>query len=518
MTELTGPSKRPTRWWPFIGILCLACAALVYVWNFRDVPRQEKNINSAVIGIATLALSLIWWTLFSRIKWRVRIAGVILVAACLVVGSQLFEITGVSGDLVPIIGLKSSSGSSASLPSNPPVQIKPDDMPPLDLIERPFTQFLGSDRNTQIKGLNASPDHIQKIPKEIWRQPIGDAWSGFVAMEGFVYTQEQTVDQESVTCYAVHNGKLIWRYDYPAAYESVIAGSGPRSTPALTENRIIAVGSTGQLTCLDRSSGELIWSHSVVEDNSAKVPEWGFSPSPLIWQEKVIVPSGMQGQDGLRVYALDTGELERSYPQVPSSYSSPIVTTIADHEIILYFHDRGLAAFATDTDQKIWDHPWGTSHPDVALPVVLSNNRVFISSGYGVGCALLEIQSTETGNWTIEERWKTMGMKAKFTNVVERDGYIYGLDDGIMACVNLETGERQWKQGRYGHGQILTLDNAILLLTERGDIVWLEINPTQAKELNRWHAIDGKTWNPPCLAWPYLLVRNNQEAVCFQFE
>ena len=111
-----------------------------------------------------------------------------------------------------------------------------------------------------------------------------------------------------------------------------------------------------------------------------------------------------------------------------------------------------------------------------------------------------------------------MGMKAKFTNVVERDGYIYGLDDGIMACVNLETGERQWKEGRYGHGQILTLDNAILLLSERGDIVWLEINPTQANELNRWHAIDGKTWNPPCLAWPYLLVRNNQEAVCFQFE
>lgn len=518
MTEHHGSSKRSIRWWPFIGILFIACAALVYVWNFRDVPRQEKNINSAVIGIATLALSLIWWTLFSRIQWRARIAGVILVGVCIGAGSQLFEITGVSGDLVPIIGLKSGSKSNAPSPSESPQQIKPEDMPPLDLIERPFMQFLGTDRNTQIKGLMASPDHIQKIPEEIWRQPIDDAWSGFVATEGFAYTQEQSGHLESVTCYAVHTGQLIWRYDYPASYESVIAGSGPRSTPALTDDKIITVGSTGQLTCLNRSSGEMIWSHSVVEDNHAKVPEWGFSPSPLIWQEKVIVPSGMNGQDGLRVYALDSGELVRSYPPVPSSYSSPMVTTLADQEMLLYFHDRGLAAFATDSDEQIWDHPWGTSHPDVALPIVLSNDRVFISSGYGVGCALLQVQLSDTGDWSIEERWKTMGMKAKFTNVVERDGYIYGLDDGIMACVNLETGERQWKEGRYGHGQLLTLDNAILLLTERGDIVWLEMNPTQAKELNRWHALDGKTWNPPCLAWPYLLVRNNQEAVCFKFD
>lgn len=506
------------RRWPAIGILLLACLALIFVWNFRDVPRQEKNINSAVIGLVTLALLLIWWCLFSRVKWTLRIGGVVLVGICVGIGSQLFEITGVSGDLVPIIGFKSRSEQSVQTSPVKAIQIAPEDMPPLDLIDISFTQFLGTDRDAHIKELSVTSDQINQIPKELWRQPIGDAWSGFVATEGFAYTQEQTEDHESVTCYAIHNGKIVWRHDYPALYKSVIAGSGPRATPALTDNYIVTMGSNGRLSCLDRSSGELKWSHSVIEDNKGNTPEWGFSPSPLIWNEQVIVPAGLKGQNGLRIYHLDSGELLKSYPYVPSSYSSPVVTSILNQEVILYFHDRGLAAFDPDSDQKLWDHPWGTHHPDVALPIALSENQIFISSGYGVGCALLQIESSESSGWSVEQHWKTMGMKAKFTNVVERDGYIYGLDDGMMACVDLKTGERTWKQGRYGHGQLLMLDNAILLLTERGDIVWLGINSTEHKELNRWHAIDGKTWNPPCLAWPYLLVRNNKESVCFKFD
>ena len=107
-------------------------------------------------------------------------------------------------------------------------------------------------------------------------------------------------------------------------------------------------------------------------------------------------------------------------------------------------------------------------------------------------------------------------MKAKFSNVIAAGEFIYGLDDGILACIDLQEGERQWKSGRYGHGQMILVDNLLLITTEKGDVVLVEPNPEEHKELARFSAIKGKTWNNPALAGPHLLVRNNQEAACYE--
>jgi len=112
--------------------------------------------------------------------------------------------------------------------------------------------------------------------------------------------------------------------------------------------------------------------------------------------------------------------------------------------------------------------------------------------------------------------WSSLALKAKFTNVVWRDGFLYGLDDGILTCVDAANGERRWKGGRYGHGQTLLVDDLLLVLAEDGQVARVEAEPTAYRELGRFAALSGKTWNVPALSGSRLVVRNDREAACFE--
>ncbi len=122
---------------------------------------------------------------------------------------------------------------------------------------------------------------------------------------------------------------------------------------------------------------------------------------------------------------------------------------------------------------------------------------------------------------TVEEArdrflWESRGLKAKFSNVVYAGGFLYGLDDGILVCLDPESGERRWKRGRYGHGQIMLVDDLLLVLGEDGTVALVEASPEAYREVSRFPALEGKTWNHPALAGPYLLVRNDHEAACYE--
>ncbi|MBT3603144.1 MAG: hypothetical protein HN521_08770, partial [Candidatus Latescibacteria bacterium] len=146
----------------------------------------------------------------------------------------------------------------------------------------------------------------------------------------------------------------------------------------------------------------------------------------------------------------------------------------------------------------------------------VSNDRLFVSSGYGVGCQLIQIEKNDQGNFSATTLWKNNRLKAKFTNVVHKAGYIYGLDDGILVCLDVETGKRKWKRGRYGHGQLILVEDLLLIQTEHGDVVLVDATPESYTERASFPALNDRTWNNPTFAAPYLLVRNDQEAACYQ--
>jgi len=164
----------------------------------------------------------------------------------------------------------------------------------------------------------------------------------------------------------------------------------------------------------------------------------------------------------------------------------------------------------------LWQRAWGNGNVVCATPLVVSSNRVLFSSGYGVGAELLELSPKGEGKLAVERVWKSIRMKAKFSHLFMRDGSVFGLDDGILACVDVANGSQKWKEGRYGHGQGLLVGDLYLLMAESGELVLLRPTPEAPNELTRLKVFSSKTWNPPALAGDVLLLRNDREAVCLK--
>ena len=152
----------------------------------------------------------------------------------------------------------------------------------------------------------------------------------------------------------------------------------------------------------------------------------------------------------------------------------------------------------------------------MAQPVVLPGDRLFVSTGYGIGSKLLQIEADDSGGLHAELIWESRRLKAKFTQVVHRDGFMYGLDDGVLVSLDLRDGERRWKHGRYGHGQILLVDDLLLVQSERGEVILVAASPERHTELGRFQAVEGMSWATPALAGDLLIVRSEGEAACYR--
>jgi outer membrane protein assembly factor BamB len=240
---------------------------------------------------------------------------------------------------------------------------------------------------------------------------------------------------------------------------------------------------------------------------------WGVACSPLVTERAVVVTVGGAGST-LVSYDRLTGEVLWKAGTDEVQWSSPVRAVIAGVPQILTFN-LALAAHDEQTGKVLWQHPWPGANPRVTMPMALAGDRVLISTGYGIGSELLQV-SRENERWRAKRLWKSIRLKSKFANLFHINGYIYGLDDGAIACIDVNTGELKWKGDRYGHGQMILVGDLILLMAERGEIVLLEPNPSEHRELARFKVFDAKTWNPPALAGDLLVVRNDREAACLR--
>ena len=163
----------------------------------------------------------------------------------------------------------------------------------------------------------------------------------------------------------------------------------------------------------------------------------------------------------------------------------------------------------------LWSYSWGTDMGiNVSQPIMVDNNRFFISSGYGKGAALVELSGSGK-NFSSRTVWENVNMKNKFNSSVLHQGYVYGLDEGILTCVDVNTGERKWKGGRYGYGQVLLASGHLIVMSDSGELVLVRATPDQLSEVARFKALEGKTWNYPAIAGGRLLVRNGNEMAAY---
>jgi outer membrane protein assembly factor BamB len=278
---------------------------------------------------------------------------------------------------------------------------------------------------------------------------------------------------------------------------------------------VYALGATGRLVALDLATGAPRWSRDILADHGAPAPAYGVAASPLVLGDVVVVAAG--GPDGHALVGYDaaTGRPLWSGGDGPPAFGSPRHAVLAGVPQILVMNGRGVAAHDPANGRVLWELDWPPGE-NTAQPVVLPPDRVFFSTGYGVGGTMLRVSATRDGGVGVERLWQSRGLKSKFANVVHRDGFLYGLDDGILVCLDARTGERRWKRGRYGHGQLLLVRDLLLVTCEDGTVALVEAEPDTWRELGRFQAIEGKTWNHPALVGAYLLVRNAREAACYE--
>ena len=522
MTDLSAP-PRGHRYGFLVVVGLLAAAAIVAVRLQPEMDGNFRGLISALAVMVTVLLTLIWFFFLSRYAAWLRLSGLVFVVGLVLGIKATTRVDGaVDGSGRPNLVWKWTP--KREITNQPLQKVAPVSLPlHADIPDVP--QFFGPERDGVVHGAHLDHDWAAHPPKLLWRQPVGLGWSAFSVVGGRAFTLEQRGDDEQVTCYDVVSGALVWSHMHPKVrFVEWQGGDGPRSTPTVSNGRVYAMSATGILDCLNASDGSQVWSHNVLKDNDLDNLTWAKSNSPLVFDDKVVVTGGQKLDDkGKEIptpcvfaYNRDTGAPMWKAGSDRSSYSSPVLVTLAGKRVILSSNSINLSAHDPATGAALLTHPWGVPMwPRAAQPLILAGDRVFLSAGYGNGCLMLQIKASSDGKLTATELWSSRKMKTQFNSVHLHDGHIYGLDDGSLACLNIETGERLWKDGRFGAGQSLLVDDAVLIQAEKGDVVLADAKPDSYHELGRITALSSKTWNHPVLAGHYLLVRNDQEMACY---
>jgi outer membrane protein assembly factor BamB len=374
-----------------------------------------------------------------------------------------------------------------------------------------WTGFRGPDRDGHYRQQPVRTDWGSALTP-LWKQPVGGGHGSFVVAEGRAFTAEQRGGREMAAAYDLATGRELWTSAWNARFDSGMGGDGPRATPAWRDGKLYVLGATGELRALDAATGRTLWQTNILEDAGATVIEHGVSNSPLIVDDLVVVQPG--GKNGQSVVAYDRLSGKRVWSALDdrTSYASPMLVTLGGVRQILAFTEMRLVSLSPEKGTLLWEFDW-SSGSNASQPLVTAPDRVFISAEHGA--AMLQLSTDAGGRLTPRELWRTNRMNNRFTSPVLHDGFIYGLDESILACIDATTGDLKWKGGRYGYGQVLLASGHLIVLTEQGELALVRADPKAHQEITRFAAIDGRTWNHPAMSDGILLIRNVEEMAAF---
>ena len=379
-----------------------------------------------------------------------------------------------------------------------------------------WSGFRGPGRDGVVRGVRIDTDWAASPPALLWRRAVGPGWSSFAVQGDLIYTQEQRGEDEIVAAYNLATGKPVWSHADGVRFWESNGGAGPRATPTLGHGRVYTFGATGVLNALDAATGAVLWSRDVAAETQTRTPMWGFSGSPLVIDDAVVIAAS----GTLAAYDAATGTPRWTGPRSDEieSYSSPQRMTIDGVEQIVLLSGSGASGVAPADGRLLWQHAMPGS--PILQPALTPDGGLLIhqmSADGGMAIRRLAVAHGPAG-WTAEERWTSTALKTMSSDLIVHNGYAYGFDGSIMACVDLATGKRAWKGGRYGSGQAVLLPDldVLLVLSEEGELALVSATPGAFKELAKVPALDGKTWNHPVLAGDILLVRNGSEMAAFR--
>jgi len=515
----------PPRWlW---AAWFVALVLIVVVRRVIDTGDSGfTNVLTAALLFLAALIGVVWFVFRSAHSAKLRYGSLVALIAVILLLPWVVEVRGFSGEMVPALGLRGgvATGPAADVPVAPGAAIDLMATTPYD-----FAGFLGSGRNMRVDNVRLAHDWETAAPELLWKQPVGAGWGGYAVVNGYAATIEEREGRELVTLYDVETGDLIWAREIGGAFHHVLGGAGPRSTPLIHEGVVYAMGVRGHLVALEGATGSIVWERDLLADYGISIAEedanvaYGRPTSPLVVGDGLIV--GVGGSVDRRVsavaYQKGHGEVLWEGGDRNISMASPGHGVLAGAEQVLLVNENWVSGHDPATGQVLWEFPWpGITAADssVSQAVPVPPDKVFVSKGYGGGAALYQLDASSDGTFTAEELWHSARvMRTKLTNVALKDGYVYGLSEGVLECVDLATGERVWKAGRYHHGQILLVGDVLLVLSEEGELFMVEASPESRNNvLAQFQAIEGHTWNTFALYGDIVLVRNAQEAAAYR--
>ena len=393
-----------------------------------------------------------------------------------------------------------------------------------------WPQWRGPNRDGVSDEVGLLKEWPSEGPKMLWKVSLGEGFSGISVSQGRVYTMFSKGNDEFVVCLDATDGAEIWRFRSDKNYHEGQGGNGPRATPTIDGDLLYTISAHGKLYALNAASGQEIWSHDLQRKFGSNMPRWGFSTSPLVDEELLLMEVGGKGEKSIVAFNKNSGDVVWSSHKDKLGYSSPIAITVKGVRQIICFTGTKLVSVSPTDGTIYWKYPWKTGYDvNAATPVFIPPDKVFISSGYDKGAAVLQMRvfvspdndraatdqiKENQGTIRIKEIWKNRKMKNQFATSVLHENYLYGFDNSILKCIEANTGEEQWKSRGFGKGTVILADGHLILLSDRGKLGLAEATPAGYIEKASTKVMSGLCWTMPTLANGKLYVRNEEEMIC----
>lgn len=495
--------------------------ALVVLLRTLDPWGDRGLVNVATLFalLAAVLLGVVAALRRSAWPWSWRLAPLALVAGACALSAGFFPLQGFSGEMVPQFRARRAP---AALPP-----VVPAAGSAVAALAAPgphdFPHFLGPTRDLCLPG-PALAHEAEARPRLRWRRPLGAGWSAFALRGGVGVTLEEDEGGQHAVALALDDGRTLWRTRIDESFTHALGGAGPRATPAIAGERVFVLGAHGMLVALDLASGQELWRRDLQAEGGldrareAELAQYGRSASPLVVDGLVLAPIG--GSAGLGAFEEASGAVRWTSPARHFSHASPGLATLHGRSVVLAVNESSLTGHALESGAILFEHPWpGTTSGDasVSQALGLDGERVLVTKGYGVGGLLLRLTPAGAG-FASEVLWQAPRLlRTKMTNVVVQAGHVFALDDGMLECVELARGTKVWKEGRFGHGQLLAVGDTLLVLAEDGVLHALALDPTRPAEV-RWSApvLEGKCWAHLALSYDLLVVRNAEECAAWE--
>lgn len=545
------PTDRPARRFPTGIVVTLTCLLLLWaivIWALLNTEYVEDQVPTLTTGVVELiayglgivsvgavAVALIW-NFSGRWRWVFLLVGPIAIAGLLMVVLRHYRIV-FDADMNPL----RIDAVDSEYELKPRSELQPD-----SLVAGPtdFPRYLGQQQDLTIDWLRWREWPSGQSLNVPWRRSMGYAWSGFTAVGDLAFTMEQKGPWECVTAYSIATGELVWAHRDRHRHDDPAGGIGPRSTPTFSQGKLFTLGAHGTLNCLEATTGNLIWQIELTEkfdiplktfhrgtDQQYDVEQtnvlWGRAASPLVVNDLVIVPVGGVKDDpasklrSLVAFSVDDGTVVWESGNQQISYGSATLANLAGKPQILITNEATISGHDVETGKQLWifDRTGDSGGPaNTSQPIVLPNNQVLTSKGYGLGGELTQIAVDQHGQWTTETVWKNSRvLKTKLTVPVVQGNYAYCVSGGRLECTDWRTGERQWRGERVQHGQLLLIDGRLLVVSESGDLLVLKATPEACEILHQVDGLlSGRCWNMLCVTGNLLIARSDLEAVCVE--